>query len=45
MSEIKAIAADMAMNIAEKLIQVKLTATDKSELIKDGIKQMGSTLD
>ena len=44
MGEVKAKAADMALNTAEALLRTKLTAADKSKLIQDGIKQMGSTL-
>jgi len=44
MSEVKGKAADLAMNTAERLIRTKLTAADKSKLIQEGIKQMGSTL-
>jgi F-type H+-transporting ATPase subunit b len=44
MSEVKAKAADLAMDAAEKILRTKLTATDKSKLIQDGIKQMGSSL-
>ena len=44
MGEVKAKAADMALNTAETLLRTKLTAADKSKLIQDGIKQMGSTL-
>lgn len=45
MSEVKAKAADLAMDTAETLLRTKLTAGDKSKLIQDGIKQMGSVLD
>ncbi len=44
MSEVKAKAADLAMNTAEKLLRTELSAADKSKLIADGIKQMGSAL-
>jgi len=44
MSEVKAKAADLAMDTAETLIKTKLTAADKTKLIKDGIAQMGSAL-
>lgn len=44
MDEVKAKAADLAMNTAETLLRTKLTAADKSKLIQEGIKQMGSTL-
>lgn len=44
MSEVKAKAADLAMDTAETLIRTKLTAGDKSKLIQEGIKQMGSAL-
>ncbi len=44
MGEVKAKAADMALNTAETLLRTKLTAADKSKLIQDGIKQMGATL-
>jgi len=32
------------MDTAEKFLRNKLSAADKSKLIKDGIAQMGSTL-
>jgi len=44
MSEVKAKAADLAMDTAETLIKTKLTAADKSKLVADGIKQMGAAL-
>jgi len=44
MGEVKAKAADLAMDTAEKILRTKLTATEKSQLIKDGIAQMGATL-
>ena len=44
MSEVKAKAADMAMDTAESFLRTKLSAADKSKLIKDGIAQMGATL-
>lgn len=44
MGEVKAKAADLALNTAETLLRTKLTAADKSKLIQDGIKQMGATL-
>ena len=44
MSEVKAKAADMAMDTAENFLRTKLSAADKSKLIKDGIAQMGATL-
>ena len=44
MSEVKAKAADMAMETAETYLRSKLSAADKTKLIKDGIAQMGSTL-
>jgi F-type H+-transporting ATPase subunit b len=44
MGEVKAKAAEMALNTAETLLRTKLTAADKSKLIKDGIAQMGSAL-
>ena len=44
MSEVKAKAADMAMDTAETFLRTKLSAADKSKLIKDGIAQMGATL-
>ena len=44
MSEVKAKAADRAMDTAEKIIRTKMSAADKSQLIKDGIAQMGATL-
>jgi F-type H+-transporting ATPase subunit b len=44
MSEVKAKAADLAMDTAETLLRTKMTAAEKSKLIKDGISQMGATL-
>ncbi len=44
MGEVKAKAADLAMNTAETLLRSKLTAADKTKLIQEGIKQMGSAL-
>ncbi len=44
MSEVKAKAADMAMDTAENFLRNKLSAADKAKLIKDGIAQMGATL-
>ena len=44
MGEVKAKAADLAMDTAEKIIRTKLSAADKSKLIQDGIAQMGATL-
>jgi len=44
MGEVKAKAADLALDTAETLLRTKLTATDKSKLIQEGIKQMGSAL-
>jgi F-type H+-transporting ATPase subunit b len=44
MSEVKAKAADLAMDTAEKLLRTKLTAAEKSKLIQEGIKQMGTSL-
>ena len=44
MGEVKAKAADLALDTAEKLLRTKLTATDKTKLIQEGIKQMGSAL-
>ena len=44
MGEVKAKAADLALDTAETLLRTKLTAADKSKLIQDGIKQMGATL-
>jgi F-type H+-transporting ATPase subunit b len=44
LGEVKAKAADLALNTAETLLRTKLTAADKTKLIQDGIKQMGSTL-
>ena len=44
MSEVKAKAADLAMDTAEILLRTKMTAAEKSKLIKDGISQMGATL-
>lgn len=44
MAEVKAKAADMAMDTAEEILRTKLTAAEKTKLIKDGISQMGSAL-
>ena len=44
MGEVKAKAADLALDTAETLLRTKLTAADKSKLIQEGIKQMGPTL-
>ena len=44
MSEVKAKAADMALDTAENFLRTKLSAADKTKLIKDGIAQMGATL-
>jgi len=44
MSEVKAKAADLALDTAETILRTKLTAAEKSKLIQEGIKQMGSTL-
>jgi len=44
MGEVKAKAADVAMNTAETILRTKLTAAEKSNLIKEGIAQMGATL-
>lgn len=44
MSEVKAKAADLAMDTAEKLLRTKLSAAEKSKLIQEGIKQMGTSL-
>lgn len=44
LSEVKAKAADLAMDTAETLLRTKMTAAEKSKLIKDGIEQMGATL-
>ena len=44
MGEVKAKAADLALDTAETLLRTKLTAADKTKLIQEGIKQMGATL-
>ncbi len=44
MGEVKAKAADLALDTAETLLRTKLTVADKSNLIQDGIKQMSTTL-
>lgn len=44
LGEVKAKAADLAMDTAEKIIRTKMSAADKSKLIQDGIAQMGATL-
>lgn len=44
MQEVKAKAADLAMDTAETIIRTQLSAAEKSKLVADGIKQMGSTL-
>ncbi len=44
MSEVKAKAADLALEAAEKLIRSGTKATDHTSLVKEGIAQMGKTL-
>ena len=44
MAEVKAKAADLAMDTAENILRSKLTAAEKTQLIKDGIAQVGSAL-
>lgn len=44
LGEVKTKAADLALDTAEELLRTKLTAADKTKLIKDGIAQMGATL-
>jgi len=44
MGEVKSKAADLAMDTAEKILRGKMTATEKTALIKDGIAQMGKAL-
>jgi F-type H+-transporting ATPase subunit b len=44
LSEVKAKAADLALETAEELLRTKMTAAEKSKLIKEGIAQMGSAL-
>lgn len=44
MAQVKSKAADMALEAAESLLRSKLSAAEKSSLIKDGISQMGKVL-
>lgn len=44
MADVKAKAADMALEAAEKLIRSGTKTADHASLIKDGIAQMGKTL-
>ena len=44
MAEVKAKAADLALNAAEKLIRSGTRPTDHASLVKDGIAQMGKVL-
>jgi len=44
MAEVKAKAADVALNAAESLLRDTLKPADHSKLIKDGIAQMGKVL-
>jgi len=44
MAEVKAKAADLALNAAEKLIRSGTKPTDHASLVKDGIAQMGKVL-
>ena len=44
LGEVKSKAADLALDTAESLLRTKLSAADKTKLIKDGIAQMGATL-
>ena len=44
LGEVKAKAADLAMDAAENILRTKMSAAEKSKLIQEGIKQMGATL-
>ena len=44
LGEVKAKAADLAMDAAENILRTKMSAAEKSKFIQDGIKQMGATL-
>jgi len=44
MAEVKSRAADMAVDAAEKIMRSKMTGAEQSNLIKDGIAQMGKAL-
>ncbi|MGB0906469.1 MAG: F0F1 ATP synthase subunit B [Maricaulaceae bacterium] len=44
LAEVRAKAADIAVDAAQDLLKSKMTATDKSKLIKAGISQMGNLL-
>ena len=44
LGEVKAKAADLAMDAAENILRTKISAAEKSKFIQDGIKQMGATL-
>jgi F-type H+-transporting ATPase subunit b len=44
LAEVRAKAADLAVNAAEDLMRSKLTAADKSRFFKDGLTQIGDAL-
>ena len=44
MADVKAKAADLALEAAEKLIRTGKSSTNHAQLVKDGITQMGKTL-
>jgi len=44
LSEVKAKAADLALDTAEKLLRANIKPGEHADLIKDGIAQMGKTL-
>lgn len=44
LSEVRARAADIALDAAKDLLRTNLTAADKAKLIKSGIKDMGNIL-
>ena len=44
MADVKAKAADLALEAAEKLIRTGKSSTNHAQLVKDGIAQMGKTL-
>ena len=44
LGEVKAKAADLAMDAAENILRTKMSAAEKSKFIQEGIKQMGATL-
>ena len=44
LAEVKAKAADIALEAAESLLKGQLSAADHTKLVKDGIEQMGKSL-